>query len=809
MFQEIDYDADKNNQKLETAWLKPGGFLGVHPAIKILGKLMARKKSGSFYMVMQIALFISISGSVFGQTQLIYPGIEQKVDSVLALMTLEEKVGQLNQHSGSWDVTGPIPQDNEYVAERAELLKNGGVGSMLNVVGAEATYEAQKLAVENSRLGIPIIFGFDVIHGFKTIFPIPLGEAASWDLEAIESSARVAAIEASASGVTWTFAPMVDVGRDPRWGRVMEGAGEDPYLGTQVALARMNGFQTDDLSGESSIMATAKHFAGYAFSEAGRDYNTVDFGRHTLHNIVLPPFEALAKSGIATVMNSFNDLNGIPANGDYYLQRTILKEAWDFDGFIISDWGSIRQMINHGYSRDLKQSAYHAITSGNDMDMESEAYQRHLTELVEEGEVDIETVNEAVRRILRMKFLLGLFDDPYKYSDVEREAAVLYTDEHRAIARDVAKRSIVLMNNEQNLLPLSKEVSRIAVIGNLAADKDTPLGNWRARGETESAVSLLEGIEAAVGENTEVTYTEGYTLAEGTGSFAFPLNFPEDDGSGFEAAIENARNADVVVMAVGEEALQSGEGRSLVDITLTGRQLELFKEIKKVNENVVAVLMAGRPIVEPELYEEAHTLLNTWHLGSEAGHAIADVLFGDYNPSGKLPMSVPRAIGQIPVYYNFKSPGRPGTGPGDDGAVFWSHFNDELNTPEYSFGHGLSYTTFEYSNFSLSSSAMSMDETIEVSVDVTNSGDMDGEEVVQLYIRDHFASAMRPVKELRGFEKVLIEAGETKTITFSVNWETLAFYAADETFKAEPGMFSIMVGSNSVDVQVLELELAR
>lgn len=767
------------------------------------------RRTHSLACALVVSIFLFGWNTASAQNKLIDPAIEQKVDSVLALMTLEEKVGQLNQHNGSWDVTGPIPENNEYVAERAKLLMNGGVGSMLNVVGAQATYEAQKLAVENSRLGIPVIFGFDVIHGFKTIFPIPLGETASWDLNVIEQSARIAAIEASAAGINWTFAPMVDVGRDPRWGRVMEGAGEDPYLGTQVALARMQGFQTDDLTSHNSIMATAKHFAGYGFSESGRDYNTVDFGRNTLHNIVLPPFEALAKAGIGSVMNSFNDLNGIPANGDYYLQRTILKESWGFGGFIISDWGSIRQMINHGYSKDLRQSAYHAITSGNDMDMESEAYQRHLKELVESGEVSEDILNEAVRRVLRMKFHLGLFDDPYKYSDTERERQFTYTDEHRAIARDVAKRSIVLLKNDNQLLPLSKTTSRIAVVGNLASDKDTPLGNWRGRGESDSAVSLLEGIRNAVGSNVEVTFDEGYTLARDNGSFARALVYPEDDGSGFASAIENARNADIVVMAVGEEGLQSGEGRSLTDISLKGRQLELFKELKAVNDNVVVVLMAGRPMIEPDLYEESHTLLNTWHLGSEAGNAIADVLFGDYNPSGKLPMTIPRATGQIPVYYNFRNPGRPSTGPGDDGAVFWSHFNDEVNSPQFAFGYGLSYTTFEYTDFKLSANTMSMNEKVEVSVEVTNTGDVAGEEVVQMYIRDHYASAMRPMKELKGFDKVMLDAGETKTISFTIDWETLAFYGADETFKAEPGMFSIMVGTNSDDLQVLELELTR
>lgn len=768
---------------------------------------MKNKKHLPLIVCLCIAVLFGFTKTATAQNQLIDPEIEQKIDDLISQMTLQEKVGQLNQHNGSWDVTGPIPEDNEYVAERARLLKSGGVGSLLNVVGAEATMAAQKLAVENSRLGIPLVFGYDVIHGFKTIFPIPLGESASWDLEVIEQSARVAAIEASAAGINWTFAPMVDVGRDPRWGRVMEGAGEDPYLASEIARARVRGFQTDDLSANNSIMATAKHFAGYGFSEGGRDYNTVDFGTRTLFNIVLPPFEAAVDEGVGTIMNSFNDLNGIPANGDTFLQRTVLKERWGFNGFVISDWGSIRQMINHGFSKDLEQSAVHAITSGNDMDMESEAYQRHLVDLVERGKVDEALVDQAVRRILRMKFHLGLFDDPYRYSDPEREAALIFTDEHRAIARDVAKRSIVMLNNDNNLLPISKSTPKIAVIGHLAAEKDAPLGNWRAQGDNTTTVSLLDGIRNAVSSNVEVEYVEGYTLAPNNGQFSRALVFPEDDGSGFDDAIATAANADVVIMAVGEEALQSGEGRSLVDISLEGRQLELFNLISEVNENVIVVLMAGRPIIEPELYENASTLLNTWHLGSEAGNAIADVIFADYNPSGKLPMSIPRAVGQIPVYYNFVSPGRPSTGPGDDGAVFWSHYNDMENSPQYPFGYGLSYTNFEYSAPSLSNSTMNMDGSIQVSVDVTNTGEMAGEEVVQMYIKDHFASVMRPVQELRGFEKIMLDAGETKTLTFDIDWKTLGFYGQDQTYRAEPGMFSVMIGGSSNQVKAVEFEL--
>lgn len=764
------------------------------------------------YQALVVALFVvgalNLHKSGFAQTTWLDPVIEAKVDSVLELMTLQEKVGQLTQHTGSWDVTGPVPENNNYAQERYNLLVNGGVGSMLNIVGAEATYEAQRLAVEETRLGIPLLFGYDVIHGFKTIFPIPLGEAASWDLAAIEKSARVAAIEASAAGLHWTFAPMVDVGRDARWGRVMEGAGEDPYLGAQIAVARVKGFQGEDLSATNTIMATAKHFAAYAFAEAGRDYNTAEISRNTLLNMVMPPFKAAAEAGVGTFMNSFNDINGIPATADHYIQRDILKGDWNFNGFVVSDWGSIREMIVHGYSKDLRTAASQAIQAGSDMDMESDAYSRHLRELVEAGEVDEAIVDDAVRRVLRMKFHLGLFSDPYKYSNKQREANNIYTAEHRAIARDVARRSIVLLKNENHLLPLKKSGS-IGVIGALAADKDSPIGSWRAQGESNSAVSLLEGIKNAVGSDAEVEYAQGYTLAAEPRSFARELVFPEDDGSGFEEAIELARRVDVVVMAVGEDAFQTGEGRSQADISLKGRQLELLQKVMEVNSNVVVVIMAGRPIAERWMYEHTPAILNAWHLGSEAGNAIADVLFGAYNPSGKLPISIPREVGQVPIYYNRKATGRIGNETENNEMVFWSHYTDVENTPQYPFGYGLSYSTFEYSNFTLSSTVMNMNQTVQASVQVTNTSDVDGEEVVQLYIRDHFASAIRPIKELKGFQKVMIKAGETKTITFNINWETLAFYGADETFKAEPGMFSIMVGGSSDELEILELELTN
>ena len=762
-------------------------------------------KRTRLYLLM-LFLFVFV-GQTFSQTVLVKPEVEKKVDSVMALMTLEEKVGQLNQHNGAWEFTGPVPE-GDYQQQRFELMKKGGVGSMLNVVGAEATREAQKVVMENSRLGIPLIFGYDVIHGFKTIFPIPLGESASWDLEVLEQSARVAAKEASAAGLHWTFAPMIDLSRDARWGRVMEGSGEDPYLTSRIAEARIRGFQTDDLYAKNSIAATAKHFAAYGFAEAGRDYNTAEISRNTLLNHVLPPFKAATDAGVVSVMNSFNDMWGIPATADKYLQTEKLKNEWGFNGFIVSDWGSIREMIPHGYSKDLKTAAEDAIEAGNDMDMESEAYQNHLVDLVESGQVDEALIDESVRRILRAKFLLGLFEDPYRYSDPKREKKEIYTKENRKIARDVARKSIVLLNNEGELLPIDpKKRKKIAVIGKLADDKDTPIGSWRGQGEANSAVSVLEGIKDAVGRRVEVEYAQGYKLAVGERSFTQELEFADDDGSGFDEAVSLAKESDLVVMVVGEEGFQTGEGRSQVDISLKGRQLELMKKIKEANSNVAVVLMNGRPVAEPWMYENMPALLETWHLGTEAGNAIADVLFGEYNPSGKLPMSIPRHVGQTPIYYNHKNTGRPGTGEGDAGTVFWSHYTDESNAPQYPFGYGLSYTTFEYSEAQLSSSEMAAGESVTLTVTVSNTGEYKGSEVVQLYIRDHYASRIRPVKELRGFEKITLEPGTSQEVTFTIDEETLSYYNGEEEFVAEPGAFSVMVGTSSEEVQMLDLQL--
>ncbi|MFW5656967.1 MAG: beta-glucosidase BglX [Bacteroidota bacterium] len=723
--------------------------------------------------------------------------IDKKVDSVLSLMNLDEKIGQMNQYNGSWDVTGPVPDDS-YNKERYEMVSQGHVGSMLNVLYVESTRAMQELAVNNSRLGIPLIFGHDVIHGFKTIFPIPLGEASSWDLDAIKKSARIAAIEASAAGQHWTFAPMVDISRDPRWGRVMEGAGEDPYLGSRIAVARINGFQGEDLSEVNTLAACAKHFAGYGFSEAGRDYNTVDISKHTLHNLVLPPFKAAVyEANVATFMNAFNEIGGVPATGSEYLQRDILKEKWGFNGFVVSDWGSIGEMIAHGFATDLKEAAEIAVEAGSDMDMESNAYLRNLKELVENGEVDESLIDDAVRRILRVKFELGLFDDPFKYCDEAREKELLGHPDHMAAARDVAKKSIVLLKNENQLLPLDKNTRTIAVIGPLADHKDAPIGNWRSQGEAFSAVSLLEGVKNAVGPNTNVLYSEGYRLnLNDERGFMSPVIVNETDRSGFAEAKRTAAAADVVLLAVGEDAYQSGEARSRSNIDLPGLQHEFIKEIYEANKNIVLVLMNGRPLIINWEAENLPAILETWLLGSEAGNAIADVVFGDFNPSGKLPVTFPRALGQVPNYYNYKNTGRPYLG--QEGG-FTSSYIDIENDPLFPFGYGLSYTTFDIRNLQLNTNMMNWNDTLNISVEVENTGNYDGHEVVQLYIRDMVGSVTRPVKELKGFEKVFIEKGETIRIDFKLSREDLSFYNDALEFVAEPGDFTVFVGSSSAD----------
>ncbi len=719
--------------------------------------------------------------------------IEAKVDSLLTIMTLEEKIGQMNQYNGFWDLTGPQPKEG-VAAKKYEHLRKGWVGSMLNVRGVEDVRKVQKIAVEESRLGIPLIIGFDVIHGYKTMSPIPLAESASWDMEAIRKSAEVAALEASAAGINWTFAPMLDISRDARWGRVMEGGGEDPFLGSKIGVARIKGFQGEDLSENYTIAACAKHFAGYGFSESGRDYNTVDVGTSTLNNMIFPPFVAANKAGVKTFMNSFNVLNGIPATGNKMLQRDILKEDWNFNGFIVSDWGSITEMIAHGYAKDGKSAAEIAANAGSDMDMESYLYVEHLADLVKEGKVKEHLIEDSARRILRVKYELGLFDDPYKYCDANREKTILGSKENHEAVLDVAKKSIVLLKNENKLLPLKKEGQKIALIGALAEDKNSPLGSWRIAADDNTAVSVLEGMRQYKG-NTLV-YAKGADVSLGDTAFVTETKINTTDKSEFGKAIKVAAQSDIVVMVLGEVGFQSGEGRSRTELDLPGVQQDLLEEVYKVNKNIVLVLNNGRPLAITWADEHIPAIVEAWHLGSQSGNAIAQVLYGEYNPSGKLPMSFPRNVGQVPIYYNHKNTGRP-VEPAPD-IVFWSHYSDQENTPLYAFGHGLSYTSFEYGNFKIDAEDSSVNTPkIKVSIDVTNSGDYDGKEVVQLYIKDLFASVTRPIKELKGFEMISLKPGETKTINFELNAETLGFYDNDNNWIVEKGGFEVYVGGSS------------
>ncbi len=713
------------------------------------------------------------------------------IEDLISKMTLAEKAGQMNQYNGFWDATGPMPE-GDYQKKRYNELKNGQVGSMLNVIGVDEIRALQKIAVEETRLGIPLIFGHDVIHGYKTIFPIPLAESSSWDLELMEKSARVAATEASADGLHWTFAPMVDISRDARWGRVMEGAGEDPFLGSLVAMARIRGFQGTDLSANNTIIACAKHFAGYGFSEAGRDYNTTDFNHYTLHNTIMPPFKASVDAGVRTFMNSFNTLDEIPATGHKHIQRDILKGDWNFDGFIVSDWGSIDQMIPHGFASNGEHAAQLAVIAGSDMDMESSLYVSKLVGLVESGKVKEELLDDAVRRILRVKYELGLFEDPYKYCDNKRSELELASEENMKISLDVAKKSIVLLKNHNQLLPLRKENQKIAIIGQLADDKNSPLGNWRSQAVYNSAVSVVEGMNKYDGN--EITYNNGVDLYYGMTNFHNRVKINYDDKSGFEEAKMAAANSDIVIMVLGEEGHQSGEGRSRTNIGLPGLQKELLKEIKKVNNNIILVVMSGRPLDLTWEDKNIPSILQAWHLGSKSGDAIAQVLYGDYNPSGKLTMSFPRNVGQVPVYYNFKNTGRPSTSIEQ---VTNSGYADVENSPLYSFGYGLSYTNFIYSDIKISSDSMTKDSKINAFVTVTNSGALKGEEVVQLYIRDIVGSIARPMKELKGFKKIELNPGESKIVNFEIDNSLLEFYSYNNIWESEPGKFHLFIGTDS------------
>jgi len=741
------------------------------------------------YLHLAVCFCLTINA---GKAQDLDETIEGKIDSLMSLMTLEEKIGQMNQYNGFWNVTGPAPQEGD-AANKYEHLKKGWVGSMLNVRGVKEVRKVQKIVVEQSRLGIPLIIGFDAIHGYKTQSPIPLAESASWDMEAIKASAAMSAEESAAAGINWTFAPMVDISRDARWGRVMEGGGEDPYLASKIAFARVKGFQGSDLSAINTIAACAKHFAGYGFSEAGRDYNTVDVGISTLYNTILPPFMAAIDADVKTFMNSFNELNGIPATGNAYLQRDILKKEWNYQGFMVSDWGSMVEMVNHGYSKDGKAAAESAANAGSDMDMESYLYVKHLKNLVDEGKVSADKIDDAARRILRVKFELGLFDDPYKYCNEEREKAVIGSNKNLETALDMAKKSIVLLKNEQQLLPLKKEGLKIAVIGPLADDKNSPLGGWRLAADDNTAVSVLEGLKNYKG-NT-LSHEKGVEFVKGQEAFVFELDINTTNRKGINEAVEVAKINDVVVMVLGEHGFQSGEGRSRTSLDLPGLQQELLEAVHAVNKNIVLVLMNGRPLTINWADDNIPAIVEAWQLGTRSGDAIAQVLYGDYNPSGKLPMTFPRSVGQIPLYYNYKSTGRPND-PGSK-LVFWTHYTDEVNTPLYEFGYGLSYTNFKYDNIQLSADTMPKTGDIKVNFNLTNTGKFEGKEVVQLYIQDLFASTTRPVKELKDFQIISLKPGESKNVSFTIDAKTLQFYSANNVWETELGDFKVYIGGSS------------
>jgi len=706
--------------------------------------------------------------------------IDRKVNELLKKMTLEEKVGQLHQLSGR-QFTGP---ESSKFADKLADIRAGKVGSMLNVKGVAETREIQALALQ-SRLRIPLLFSLDVIHGYKTTFPVPLGEAASWDLDAIEQGARVAAIEAAASGIHWTFAPMVDISRDPRWGRVMEGAGEDTYLGSQIARARVKGFQTSKLGGTDAIMATAKHFAAYGAAIAGRDYNAVDMSEQQLHEVYLPPFKAALDAGAATFMNSFNTLNGIPATGSAHLQRDILKGEWKFKGLVVSDWASIKEMVPHGYAADLADAATKALNAGSDIDMEGYAYTKHLADAVKSGKVQAKLLDDAVRRVLVKKFELGLFDDPYKFSDEAREKAALNDPKHREIARDVARKSMVLLKNDNNALPLAASAKRLAVIGPLADSKRDLEGGWVVQGERAEVVSILDGIRRRAGN---ATVTHAAACAPGCATL-----------DALDAAVAAAKDADVVVLAIGESWDMSGEAKSRTDIGVPGLQNKLFEAIKATGKPVVVVMLAGRPLIFNEIADRADAILYAWFPGTEGGNAVADVLFGDYNPSGKLPVTFPRNMGQLPLSYAQYSTGRPVLD--DKNIVYKSAYIDSVNTPRYAFGHGLSYTSFKYSGASLSSNTMQPGQSITLSLDIANSGKAAGTETVQLYIRDLVSSVVRPLKELKGFQQVRLQPGEQRRISFTIDRNTLSFFNTQLKWGAEPGDFKLMVGSASDDIR--------
>lgn len=728
----------------------------------------------------RIILFAFLSVLLFascrGRRESDLKDVDPRVDSLIRIMTLDEKIGQMVLFTSDWDVTGPTIREG-YLDD----IRSGRCGNIFNAYTVDYIRELQRVAVEESRLGIPLMFGYDVVHGHKTIFPIPFGESCSWDLDLIRRSASAAAAEAAASGLNWTFAPMVDISVDPRWGRVSEGAGEDPYLGSLIAAARVKGFQGENLANPLTVLACVKHFAAYGAPFGGRDYNTVDMSERQFREFYMPPYKAGVDAGALSVMTAFNEYDGVPATGNQYLLKDLLKGEWNFQGFVVTDYTSINEMVHHGYARDEAEAGVKAVNAGVDMDLQGEVYFSYLRGLVDSGFVREKTIDDAVRRILNVKAKLGLFDDPYLYCDRARENQVVSNPEIKALSRDAARRSMVLLKNE-GCLPFDRG-DRIAVIGELAASRRDLLGSWKAAGEWDDMNSILDAVRAYNGA-ANVIYAEG---CRKIGS----------DRSGFSEAMDAVAQADKVLMVIGEDWDWSGEAASRTDIGVPGIQSELLKMIASAGKPVAVVLLNGRPLVLEEESKAADAILEAWYPGTMGAEAVTDIVFGQYNPSGKLTMTFPRSVGQIPLFYYEKNTGRPIYLPNDK---YKSKYLDSPNEPLYPFGYGLSYTDFKYSNLILSSPKMKKGHTIDATVTVTNIGSRTGEETVQLYIRDLIGSVTRPVKQLKGFQKLVLAPGESRTVTFTIDDEMLSFWRHDMTFGIEDGDFKVMVGGSSSDL---------
>lgn len=729
-----------------------------------------------------------------------------KVDSLLKVMTIEEKIGQLNLPSAGAFTTGEAES-----SDIGKKIEQGKVGGLFNIKGIANIREMQTLAVEKSRLKIPLIFGMDVIHGYESVFPIPLGLSCSWDMDLIERTARIAAMEASAGGINWTFSPMVDLSRDPRWGRISEGSGEDPYLGSEIAKAMVHGFQGDDLTKNNTIMSCVKHYALYGASEAGRDYNTVDMSRYRMYNEYFPPYKAAVDAGVGSVMASFNEVDGVPATGNKWLLTEVLRNQWGFNGFLVSDYTGISEMINHGIG-DYQTVSARALDAGIDMDMVSEGFLNTLKQSLDEGKITEKQITDACRRILEAKYKLGLFDDPFKYINEEREKSEIFTAGNRNEARAAATKSFVLLKNDNKTLPLKKS-GTIALIGPLADARENMTGTWSVAARFSESISVLQGLQEAVAGKAKIVYAKGSNLDADSAIEARATMFGKSlkrDKRSAEAmrteAVRIANGADVIVAALGEGAEMSGEAASRTDLNIPETQRDLLKALLKTGKPVALVLFTGRPLTIKWESENVPAILNVWFGGSEAGYAIADVLFGDVNPSGKLSATFPQNVGQIPLYYAHKNTGRPLRGPWFQ--KFQSNYIDVSNEPLYPFGYGLSYTTFNYGDIELSSQKMKSTDTLTISCTVINSGSVSGEEVIQLYIQDIVGSVTRPVKELKGFEKIKLEPGESRKVSFKISSTDLSFYNYDLKFVAEPGEFNVFVGGNSRDVKQAKFTLA-